>query len=99
MKARAADLFTRLRRYRLRRPIDLALETEMRVWVGWDGNMPDGAAIDPRHPSLGWRWIGPDGAHPPGFAEDAIRPSPSGMQGGLRPACRRDRSIWCRNVP
>ena len=73
-ESRAADLFTRLRRYRLRRPIDLALETEMRVWVGWDGDMPDGAAIDPRHPSLGWRWISPDGAHPPGFAEDAISP-------------------------
>ena len=73
-ESRAADLFTRLRRYRLRRPIDLALETEMRVWVGWEGGMPDGAAIDPRHPSLGWRWISPDGAHPPGVAEDAIRP-------------------------
>ena len=73
-ESRAADLFARLRRYRLRRPIDLALETEMRVWVGWEGGMPDGAAIDPRHPSLGWRWISPDGAHPPGVAEDAIRP-------------------------
>ena len=73
-EARAADLFTRLRRYRLRRPIDLAMEKELRVWVGWNGNMPADAAIDPRHPDLGWRWIGPDGTYPPGFDEDSVGP-------------------------
>lgn len=70
--ARAEDLFTRLRRYRLRRPIDLAMEDGMRVWVGWDGKMPVDAALDPRHPDLGWRWIGPEGAHPPGFGADSV---------------------------
>ena len=73
-EARAADLFTRLRRYRLRRPIDLAMEQDLRVWVGWDGNMPADAAIDPRHPDLGWRWIGADGTHPPGFDGDDAGP-------------------------
>lgn len=73
-EARAADLFTRLRRYRLRRPIDLVLEQDLRVWVGWDGNMPAEAAADPRHPDLGWRWIGPDGTYPPGFDGDSVGP-------------------------
>jgi folate-binding protein YgfZ len=63
---RADDLFTRLRRYRLRRPIDLAQEAELCVWVGWGGgDPPDGTAIDPRHPDLGWRWIGLRGDMPP----------------------------------
>ena len=70
--ARAEDLFTRLRRYRLRRPIDLAMEDGMRVWVGWDGEMPTDAALDPRHPDLGWRWIGPEGTLPPGFGADSV---------------------------
>jgi folate-binding protein YgfZ len=73
-EARAADLFTRLRRYRLRRPIDLVLEQDLRVWVGWDANMPAEAAADPRHPDLGWRWIGPDGTYPPGFDGDSVGP-------------------------
>ena len=63
---RADDLFTRLRRYRLRRPIDLARQDDLCVWVGWgDSDAPDGGGIDPRHPNLGWRWIGPTGAMPP----------------------------------
>ena len=70
--SRADDLFTRLRRYRLRRPIDLAMEDGMRVWVGWDGEMPTDAALDPRHPDLGWRWIGPEGTLPPGFGADSV---------------------------
>jgi len=73
-ESRAADLFTRLRRYRLRRPIDLAIEEEMRVWVGWDADMPADAAADPRHPDLGWRWIGAEGEHPPGFGEGDAGP-------------------------
>ena len=32
---RADELFTRLRRYRLRRPIELTRETELAVWVIW----------------------------------------------------------------
>lgn len=56
--SRADDLFTRLRRYRLRRPIGLAKLDDVQVWVGWNGApMPDGASLDPRHVDLGWRWI------------------------------------------
>jgi len=62
---RADDLFTRLRRYRLRRPITLEQLDSHHVWLGWNGAaMPDGAAADPRHPALGWRWIGAEGAAP-----------------------------------
>lgn len=69
---RADDLFTRLRRYRLRRPIDLAQEAELCVWVGWDDNPPEGACIDPRHRDLGWRWIGPAGEMPPTINEGDV---------------------------
>lgn len=69
---RADDLFTRLRRYRLRRPIDLAQEAELCVWVGWNDNPPEGACIDPRHPDLGWRWIGPAGEIPPTINEGDV---------------------------
>ena len=69
---RADDLFTRLRRYRLRRPIDLAQEAELCVWVGWNDNPPEGACIDPRHPDLGWRWIGPAGEMPPTINEGDV---------------------------
>ena len=70
---RADDLFARLRRYRLRRPIDLIQEDELRVWVGWgDNDAPDDAHIDPRHPDLGWRWIGPRGDMPSTIGEDDI---------------------------
>ena len=63
--ARAEDLFTRLRRYRLRRPIALEMMDDHQVWLGWNGAaMPAGGAIDPRHPDLGWRWIGIAGAVP-----------------------------------
>jgi len=56
--ARSDDLFTRLRRYRLRRPITLEILTDHQVWLGWNGAMmPSAAAPDPRHPNLGWRWI------------------------------------------
>ena len=69
---RADDLFARLRRYRLRRPIDLAQQEDQCVWVGWDGDAPDGAHGDPRHPDLGWRWIGPEGEMPPATAADDV---------------------------
>ena len=72
---RADDLFTRLRRYRLRRPIDLAQQHDACVWVGWGhGDAPSGACIDPRHPDLGWRWIGPAGEMPPTTGMDDIVP-------------------------
>ena len=62
---RADDLFTRLRRYRLRRPITLEQLDDHQLWVGWDGApAPEGAGTDPRHPALGWRWIGTAGTGP-----------------------------------
>jgi len=63
--SRADDLFARLRRYRLRRPIDLAKLDDAKIWLGWDGaTMPDDASMDPRHADLGWRWIDRDGEPP-----------------------------------
>ena len=72
---RADDLFTRLRRYRLRRPIDLAQQDGLCVWAGWGaGDPPAGACIDPRHPDLGWRWIGPEGEMPPTTGTEDMAP-------------------------
>ena len=63
--SRAEDLFTRLRRYKLRRPITLEMLYDHQLWVGWDGAaMPVDASTDPRHPALGWRWIGAAGSGP-----------------------------------
>jgi folate-binding protein YgfZ len=63
--SRAEDLFTRLRRYKLRRPITLEMLDDHQLWVGWDGAaMPADASTDPRHPALGWRWIGAAGSGP-----------------------------------
>ena len=63
--SRAEDLFTRLRRYKLRRPITLEMLDDHQLWVGWNGAaMPGGASTDPRHPALGWRWIGAAGSGP-----------------------------------
>ena len=63
--SRAEDLFTRLRRYKLRRPINLEMLYDHQLWVGWDGAaMPVDASTDPRHPALGWRWIGAAGSGP-----------------------------------
>ena len=53
---RADDLFRRLRRYKLRRPITLEILSDHRLWVGWNSNaMPRGASTDPRHPALACR--------------------------------------------
>ena len=54
----AADLFKRLKMYRLRRKIDLA-ETALAVSRG-TGTPPDGAWVDPRDPGMGWRLIAQD---------------------------------------
>ena len=63
--SRAEELFTRLRRYKLRRPITLEMLDDHQLWVGWDGAaMPVDASTDPRHPALGWRWIGAAGSGP-----------------------------------
>ena len=68
---RADELFTRLRRYRLRRPIELTRETELAVWVIWGIDSPPAGARhdtrrDTRHPDLGWRMIAAQDA----FAQD-----------------------------
>ena len=55
------ELYTRLRRYRLRRPVDLTHETGLSVWIIWGSNdspdnlLPAEAMRDTRHPDLGWR--------------------------------------------
>ena len=73
--SRADDLFTRLRRYRLRRPITLEMPDDHQLWVGWgDAAMPEGASTDPRHPALGWRWIGTAGTGPE--TASGTRPAP-----------------------
>jgi folate-binding protein YgfZ len=58
--ARRDDLFTRLRRYRLRRPIDLAIEPDIRLVLLLDNQDAETTAIpmimvssDPRSPQLG----------------------------------------------
>ena len=68
----AEELYTRLRRYRLRRPVDLAHETGLSVWILWEtttppdnppatlpATLPVGALRDSRHPDLGWRLLAP----------------------------------------
>ena len=66
---RAEDLFTRLRRYKLRRPITLEM-MPYQVWLGWNGaEIPPGGATDPRHPALGWRWMGMAGTLPESAAQ------------------------------
>ena len=73
------NLFTRLRRYRLRRPVELTDEPEFAVWVIWGmDTAPSAAKRDTRHPDLGWRAITKDDAPP--LAEDS----------GLQPATIED---------
>jgi folate-binding protein YgfZ len=59
---RCADLLARLRRYRLRRPVNLELGNDMQltVWWGYDGTTaPEDPRIfpDPRHADLGCRIV------------------------------------------
>ena len=54
----AEDLAKRLRMYRLRRPIEIALDPALAVHWSVDGEV---GAPDPRLPALGRRWIGPTG--------------------------------------
>ena len=54
----AADLFKRLKMYRLRAPIEIK-QTEDNVYALWDEDEPQGIA-DPRLPSLGYRLITSD---------------------------------------
>ena len=62
---RIDDLFTRLKRYRLRRPISLAIIGDLQTWVLWSGaQIPSGSFADPRHPTLGYRWLSDNGSTP-----------------------------------
>jgi folate-binding protein YgfZ len=54
----AEDLAKRLRMYRLRRPIEIALE--LALGVHWSADGIEGVS-DPRLPALGRRWIAPAG--------------------------------------
>ena len=62
-RERADDLLNRLRRYRLRRPVNLerSIDIQLTCWWGYEGTKkPDNANIflDPRHTDLGCRIIG-----------------------------------------
>jgi folate-binding protein YgfZ len=68
--ARSADLLARLRRYRLRRPINLEPSDDMQltVWWGYDGtSAPEDPRIfpDPRHDDLGCRIVSSGSDLPP----------------------------------
>lgn len=52
--ARAEDLATRLKRYKLRSAITLDCEPAITIYAG-TGPLPDGNCTDPRHGDLGWR--------------------------------------------
>lgn len=72
-ETRAADLYARLRRFRLRLPIELECFEAATVWIIWNTETaPTGAFADPRPGRLGWRWIGdaPTGAGETGSLED-----------------------------
>lgn len=56
--ARRDDLFTRLRRYRLRRPVDMSMDADMRLGLYFGSTPPAGISdiavfADPRHECLG----------------------------------------------
>ena len=55
--AHADELVKRLSLYRLRRPIDIAIDDS--VAVHWQPALGDGGAPDPRLADLGQRWIAP----------------------------------------
>lgn len=62
------DLYTRLRRFRLRRPVSLDI-IDWHCWLFWGGAAPDDSVADPRgtaigDAALGHRWIGPIDATP-----------------------------------
>jgi folate-binding protein YgfZ len=59
----SADLFNRLRLYKLRAKVEIALRRDLAVAAMWSSddafaNLPPGSFRDPRHPSLGLRMIG-----------------------------------------
>lgn len=57
-EAEAAEaLAKRLSLYRLRRPIDIALDPALAVH--WQAQAADGGTLDPRLPALGFRWLAP----------------------------------------
>ena len=56
-KDAAEDLAKRLSLYRLRRPIEIAIDSG--VAVHWQPETGDGGAADPRLPALGQRWLAP----------------------------------------
>jgi hypothetical protein len=67
----AADLFKRLKMYKLRADVTLE-ETELRVLRGL-GAAPEGALPDPRTPALGWRLYAETAGDDPVTDWDALR--------------------------
>ena len=61
-----ADLFTRLRRYRLRRSVSLQIVEDITTWLCWGAPIDIKSVYhDPRHHSLGYRWLGKHDTAPP----------------------------------
>ncbi len=67
----AEDLLRRLTMYKLRSRVELEL-VDIPVCLG-QGEAPEGAIPDPRHPALGWRFYGRDAGGQSDTDLDAIR--------------------------
>lgn len=57
--AGAEDLLKRMRIYKLRAAVDLALRPDLAVFAAWGSGQPEDKPVDPRLPPLGRRWIAP----------------------------------------
>ena len=47
----------RLKIYSLRAKADFQIRDDLKIYAGWDNDMPEGAYIDPRLTDLGWRLV------------------------------------------
>ncbi|MCM8558368.1 YgfZ/GcvT domain-containing protein [Sphingomicrobium sediminis] len=65
----ADDLIKRLSMYRLRRKIEIGLDTDLAVHWSADG---DEGHADPRHPDMGRRWLGEAGAPAEGYLDHRL---------------------------
>lgn len=94
--ARAEDLLRRLKMYKLRSKIELAVEPDAVIYAG-TGVMPPGAYTDPRHESLGWRSRAkPENADEEPFASWDERRIRHGVPDGSRDmAVDRDTPLEC----
>jgi folate-binding protein YgfZ len=83
----AEPLMRRLTLYRLRRPINLARDTDLAVH--WSVEGPEGVS-DPRLPALGQRWLGVPGEAADGWLEHRLR---LGVTEGVA-ELGQDKTLW-----